>query len=65
MDKFSYDQQRVGFYWNDDPECKKEFGLEEDKDYVLMLNGINSMESHIDLSEVNIDPDELMLSINI
>ena len=30
IDRFSFDQQRLGFYWNDDKECWKKYGLDED-----------------------------------
>ena len=46
-DKYGFDQQRVGFYYNTDAECKKEFGFEEDGRYLMMLTGIHQLESHI------------------
>ena len=63
-DRYLFDQQRIGFYWNDDPACKKQFDLEEDKRYLLMLNGLNSVESHIELSEDLYEIEDLMYIIN-
>ena len=37
-DRYIFDAQRVGFYWNDDPECRKRFNLEEGN-WVVMFNG--------------------------
>ena len=65
IDRFSFDQQRLGFYWNDDKECWKKYGLDEDKKYLLMLNGLNSIESHVELSDDgNHSPNDLMFAIN-
>jgi len=64
IDRFTYDQQRIGFYWNDEPECKKQFDLEEDKPHLLMLNGLNSIESNIALTGEYHDPYDLMYMIN-
>jgi len=29
MDKYNFDEQFAGFYYNEDPACKKELGLNE------------------------------------
>lgn len=51
MDRYHFEQQGVGFYYTEDKECWKKFGLDEKKNYLLMLNGHNSIESHIEIEE--------------
>ena len=36
--KYEFSEQNVGFYYNDDKECAKEYGLDEDKQYAVMFN---------------------------
>ena len=51
LDRYHFEQQHVGFYYTDDKECWKKFDLDENKNYLLMLNGHNSIESHIEIEE--------------
>jgi hypothetical protein len=43
VDRYNFDQQRVGFYYNNEPECLKENDLEQDKRYIVFYNGENSI----------------------
>ena len=66
FDKYNFDQQKVGFFWNNDPECKKEFGLDEEERYLLMLNGINSIESHFHFEPLTYySAETLMMEVNV
>ena len=66
LDRFNFDQQRIGFYTNFDKECWKKYGLETDNNYLLMLNGLNSIESHLVLDEEVFQlPHELLYAINL
>ena len=64
-DRFIFDQQHLGFYYNDDPECRKKYDLDETKNYLLMLNGVDAMASHVELVKVTESmPNDLMYTIN-
>ena len=41
IDRYTFDQQRIGFYWNDDKECFKQYNLDEEKMYLLMETASN------------------------
>lgn len=64
MDRYHYDQQRVGFYYNDDPECLKEHDLDAGMRYIVFFNGLNSIPYHLTLEEDNISYDQLMFTLN-
>ena len=59
-DRYSFDEQRVGFFYNEDPECRKLRGLEEHKKYIILFNGENSIPIVLE-----IDKDEVSLSLLI
>ena len=42
VDRYFVDQQRAGFYYNYEVECKKANNLEADKNYIVFYNGENS-----------------------
>lgn len=42
VDRYFVDQQRAGFYYNSDVECKKANNLEADKNYIVFYNGENA-----------------------
>ena len=64
-DRFHFDQQRVGFFWNDEPECRTQYGLSEDKKYLMMLNGLNSLESHLELTGEHHKIEDLLYLVNL
>lgn len=43
LDRYSFAEQRVQFFYNDDPECKKEHELDQDKKWIVSFNGHNSV----------------------
>ena len=51
VDRYNFDQQRAGFYYNSDPKCRSEHDLEEEKKYVVYYNGVNSLPYHLTLDE--------------
>ena len=56
FDRYSFDEQRVGFYFNSDPQCKKLRDLDPVKDYIVIYNGENSVPSiHIVEDEDSVD----------
>lgn len=43
IDKFNFDEQMVGFYYNEDPQCRVDRELDADKSYIVTYNGYNSV----------------------
>ena len=39
IDRYQFDEQRIGFYYNEDESCRKERGLDKDKSYIVWYNG--------------------------
>ena len=39
LDRYSFSEQRVGFYVNEDPKCREDFNLPKDGRYIVFLNG--------------------------
>ena len=64
VDRYNFDQQRAGFYYNSDPKCRSEHDLEEDKKYVVYFNGVNSLPYHLTLDEDYINFEQLMFTLN-
>ena len=42
-DRYNFDEQRLGFYWNSDPDCRRDRRLNEDSNYIVFFNGENSI----------------------
>ena len=51
IDKYKFDIQRTGFFYNEDPECRKERELEGDKPYIVWYNGVNSVPFIIEIAD--------------
>jgi len=43
IDRFTQDEQPMGFYYVVDPECRTKYGLDESKNFVVILNGEHSI----------------------
>ena len=43
IDKFSFDEQMTGFWYNEDPQCRLDRELDGDKSYLVGFNGYNSV----------------------
>lgn len=39
IDRYNFDEQRIGFFYNDDPECAKSNGLNDEKKWLVLYNG--------------------------
>ena len=39
VDRYNFDEQRVSFLYNEDPECREAYDLDPKKSYVAFLNG--------------------------
>ena len=64
VDRYSYDQSRAGFYYNSDPECRKEHDLEADKNYVVFFNGLNALPQHLEWDLDSVTYDQLLFTLN-
>ena len=53
IDRYTFDQQKIGFYWNDDKECFKKYNLDPENLYLLMLTGNNPSANAIPLDQSN------------
>ena len=45
LDRHNSEEQLVEFLFNEEPECRKTHGLDEDKSYVVSFNGYHSVPS--------------------
>lgn len=63
-DIYTYDQQKVGFFYNDSNDCKKEMNLDESKRHIVFYNGLNSIPYHFTMEDDHITHDHLMFSLN-
>ena len=43
IDRFNYDEQRIGFYYNQDPACRAQFEIDGVEDALVSFNGYNSV----------------------
>ena len=60
IDRYNFDEQRVGFYYNDDPECRELRSLEKDEKYYVFYNGENSVPFILQVGLDKIDLPRLM-----
>ena len=60
IDRYKFDDQRAGFFYNSDPECRKERDLDPEKSYVIMYNGENGIPFKLTIGEDEIDVDRLL-----
>ena len=66
MNRYQYDQHKVGFYYNTDPACRAKHELDQDKKYLVFFNGFNSMPTPVEVYEgVYLDLQSLMYTLNL
>lgn len=66
IDKYQFDEQRNGFFYNEEPECRKLRGLEEEKSYIVWYNGDSSIPFILELvDEAPIDTHRLLYETTI
>ena len=58
-DKYSFDLQRNGFFFNDQPDCRRERDLDPDEPYIIWYNG-EQIEPLVWKVEETIEADRLM-----
>ena len=45
VDRYSFAEQRVQFFYNDSPDCRQKMKLDRDKKYAVMYSGENAVPS--------------------
>ena len=45
IDRYSFAEQRIQFYYNDDPACREKNQLDPEKKFIVSFNGHNSVPS--------------------
>lgn len=59
-EKYEINKQHAGFFYNDDKECAKKYGLDKDKQYVVMFNGNNTAPYIQEVPKEGLDPVKLL-----
>ena len=65
IDKYKFDVQRSGFFYNEDPECRKARDLDGDKPYIVWFNGENSVPYIIEIKEEPIEVHRLLYETTV
>ena len=65
MDRYTFDEQRVGFFYNSDKECKEKKGLDKDKDFVVYFNGEYAIPYVIEASDEGLNKDRLLYETTV
>jgi len=65
VDRYNFDEQRVGFFYNADPECRKARDLDPKKKYIVIFNGENSIPSILEFGKDNIDLNRLFYEVTV
>ena len=60
IDRYEFDEQRIGYFYNSDPECRKARDLDEDKSYVVFFNGEESIPYILEVKEEGIETSRLL-----
>ena len=63
VDRYNFDEERVAFYYNKDPECRKQRELQEDKDYIIFFMGENSVPYMLDVEKEDINLNRLVFDL--
>jgi len=63
-DKYTYDQLRVGFFYNNDPKCAEKAKLDPEKRHIVFYNGVNSIPMHLTLEDDPMSHEQLMFTLN-
>ena len=54
-DRFTFDEQRVGHFYNTDPECRRLRDLDPETNYLIYYNGEGSLPFVLTIGKDNID----------
>jgi|Transcript_10855 hypothetical protein len=65
LDRFKYDEQRVNFFYNSDPECRRLRDLDPEKGYIVIYNGENSIPFILELGKDEISLRRLIFEVTV
>ena len=65
LNRYNYDHQRAGFYFNTDPVCRSYHELSPEGKYLIFFNGANAPAQHVDMKDSESHTiDYLMYTLN-
>jgi len=64
VDRFNFDEQRVGFFYVEDPECRRLRDLDPEKSFIVIYNGENSIPFILEIGKDEVDLARLIFEIN-
>ena len=64
VDRFNFDEQRVGFFYTEDAECRRLRDLDVDKNYIVIYNGENSVPFILELGKDELNLGRMVHEIN-
>ena len=59
-EKYEFDEEHIGFFYNNETECANKYGLDEDKQYVVIFNDNNTAPYIQEVPEQGLDPVKLL-----
>ena len=65
MDRYTFDEQRVGFFYSSDKECKEKKGLDKDRDFIVYYNGEYSIPYVIEVNDDGLDKNRLLYETTV
>jgi len=65
IDRYQFDEGRVGFFYNVDELCREKHKLDLDKSYIVWYNGANSVPYTLELTDEAVDVHRLMYETNV
>ena len=64
-DKFDFDEHHIGFFYNSDQNCAMSYGLDTDRQYIIIFNGEHVSPYIQEIPDEGIDPHELLIDLNL
>ena len=55
IDKYTFNEGRYNFYYNSDPECRLQRGLEKDQEYIVFFNGEKTLPAVLEVGKDDIE----------
>ena len=65
FDRYHVDQDRAGFFYVEDPECRKQMKLDPEKRYIVFYNGEYSIPSFIVVGEDFLDAQRITYELTV
>lgn len=64
-DRFTFDEQRVGHFYNTDPECRRLRDLDPETNYLIIYNGEGSLPFVLTIGKDNIDLNRIIYETTV